>query len=159
MIFLFFKTSLALLEAELASFKDWAKRFSSSSSSLDHPHNGAIKKVMIMMTILPNLWTVSTQLNFICLSQIKHSWKMHLMVTSWNLASCSRRKRHLGVFHQDPIQGSLWHPLPTCKQCVMQIVILSSASSSFLSSSSSSSPFPLYIHHAFFRENSKADGP
>ena len=39
MIFLFLKTSLALLEAELAPFKDWAK----SSSSLDHPHNAAIR--------------------------------------------------------------------------------------------------------------------
>ena len=41
MIFLFFGPSLALLEAELAPFKDWAK--SSSSSLLDHPHNAAIK--------------------------------------------------------------------------------------------------------------------
>ena len=32
--------SVALLEADLGPFKDWAK--SSSSSSLDHPHNAAI---------------------------------------------------------------------------------------------------------------------
>ena len=57
---IFFKASLPLPEAELAPFKDWAK--SSSSSSLDHPHNRAIRKVMIMMTILPNLWRGLTRL-------------------------------------------------------------------------------------------------
>ena len=41
MIFLFFWNLSSLLEAELGPFKDRAK--SSSSSSLDHPHNAAIR--------------------------------------------------------------------------------------------------------------------
>ena len=41
MIFLFLKPSLALLEAKLAPFKDWAK--SSSSSLLYHPQNAVMK--------------------------------------------------------------------------------------------------------------------
>ena len=56
MILLFLKPSLALLEAELAPFKDWAK--SSSSSLLDHPHNAADEND----DDLPNLLTGLTRL-------------------------------------------------------------------------------------------------